>query len=91
METQEIEDNDLIKENKILEMELDEEKEYSNIKKFLAEFIGTTCLAFSLQLCHMIYPSYIFAEGTLVLASMIYLFGKVSGGHLIQLFLYQCV
>ena len=43
--------------------------------------IGTTCLAFSLQLCHMIYPSYIFTEGTLVLASMIYVLGKVSGGH----------
>lgn len=81
METQEIEDNDLIKENKILDMELDEEKEYSNIKKFLAEFIGTTCLAVSLQLLNLIYRDYISTDGPLILVSMIYLFGKVSGGH----------
>jgi len=81
METQETEDNYLIKDNKILDMELDEEKEYSFIKKFLAEFIGTTCLVFTLQLLQIIYRRYMIVEGPLVLASMIYLFGKVSGGH----------
>ena len=30
---------------------------------------------------HLIYPNYFYTEGPLVLVSMIYLFGKVSGGH----------
>lgn len=78
------EDNDLFlkEDNNILNMEY--EKEYSLKHKFFAELLGTICLVFVLELdfsTDYLYREYLYMEGPLILVSMMYLFGRISGGH----------
>lgn len=77
-------DSFLKKDNQILDMEI--EKVYSPIKKFFAELLGTTFLIFTLLFLLSLRPiRYIYqynnVEAPIILTSMIYLFGKISGGH----------
>ena len=74
-------DNFLKKDNKILDIELELEKVYSPKIKFLAELLGTTLLIFSFGFSLRLRRLYYSSEVPLILTSMMYLFGKISGGH----------
>ena len=60
------------------------DKEISWYKKFVAEFIGTAFLVFVITgvvVLNQSYSSNGCFEGAFVLTSMIYVFGRISGGH----------
>ena len=64
-------------------MELEIEKVYPPIKKFLAELLGTTFIIFTIEFILAKRDDYLYYnfEIPLILTSMIYLFGKIFGGH----------
>ena len=83
MKDESLGENILKKDIKILDMEMELEKVYSPILKFLAELLGTTFLIFTFLLLLVFKSDYGYYnfEVPLILTTMIYLFGKISGGH----------
>lgn len=66
-----------------LELEKGEQSNYSDKRKFFVEFLGSTILVFILELCltYSMRNYFLIFQGSLILISMIFLFGKISGGH----------